>query len=97
MQTLDTVTLNFDPASLVLLNVILAAVMFGVALDLTPRDFTRLTKIPRALGVGQVHSPSTAGQQGSQKTESYTIDHDEFLSWTGAHYSHLWEEGKRRK
>lgn len=51
MPSLDTVTLHFDPSSLVLLNVILAAVMFGVALDLTPRDFTRLARMPHALAI----------------------------------------------
>lgn len=54
MTPLDTMTLNFNPASLALLNVILAAVMFGVALDLTPGDFTRLTRMPRAFIAGLV-------------------------------------------
>lgn len=49
---LDAVTLNFNPASLALLNAVLAIVMFGVALDLKVEDFTRVMKAPRALAIG---------------------------------------------
>lgn len=41
-------TVQFDPASLVLLNVILAFMMFGVSLNLKPDDFRRVLTIPRA-------------------------------------------------
>lgn len=54
MTPLDSVVLNFNPASLALLNAILAVVMFGVALDLTVADFTRLKEIKRAFLVGIV-------------------------------------------
>lgn len=52
MTPLDQVSLNFNPQSLALLNGILALVMFGVALDLTTGDFTRLLKVKRAFLVG---------------------------------------------
>lgn len=40
--------IQFDPASLVLLNVILACMMFGVSLTLQPADFKRVLTAPRA-------------------------------------------------
>lgn len=44
----DPVSLHFDPASLVLLNAILALMMFGVSLSLRPADFKRVLVSPRA-------------------------------------------------
>ncbi len=41
-------TVHFDPASLVTLNVILALMMFGVSLNLKPADFKRVVTVPRA-------------------------------------------------
>ena len=38
MTELDAVRLNFSPESLVALDVILALVLFGVALDIRPAD-----------------------------------------------------------
>ncbi|TYR33698.1 bile acid:sodium symporter family protein [Mesorhizobium microcysteis] len=49
---LDDVTLNFNPSGLMLLNAVLAIVMFGVALDLSVADFRRVAKAPRALALG---------------------------------------------
>ncbi len=46
--TIDQTTLRFDPGSLDTLQVILGAVMFGVALDLSVDDFRRLLRAPRA-------------------------------------------------
>lgn len=40
--------IQFNPASLVLLNAILALMMFGVSLDLRPADFKRVLVSPRA-------------------------------------------------
>ena len=54
MTPLDDVVLNFDPSSLLVLNAILAVIMFGVALDLTVEDFTRLLRVKRAFLVGVV-------------------------------------------
>ena len=51
---IDAVQLAFDPASLNLLNAVLALVLFGVALDLKIADFQRVLKTPRAPVVGLV-------------------------------------------
>lgn len=50
----DDVTLTFAPGSLVALNVALALVMIGVALDLRPAAFTQVVRAPRAAIVGLV-------------------------------------------
>jgi len=49
---IDTVLLNFSPASLNLLNAILAIVMFSIALDLKPADFRALMQAPKPLLTG---------------------------------------------
>lgn len=51
-ESLDSSKLNFDQDSLLLLNVSLAIIMFGVALDLKTSDFTAITKNPRAFIAG---------------------------------------------
>ena len=48
----DEITLNFTPSSLLLLNVILGIVMFGVALDLKLGDFRAVLDLPRSALVG---------------------------------------------
>ncbi len=52
MSELDAVRLNFSPATLHLLNAILAIVMFGVALDLRGEDFRRVVANPRPVLIG---------------------------------------------
>lgn len=52
MTPLDEVALNFSSGSLLLLNVILGIVMFGVALDLKISDFQRLLRAPVAFLAG---------------------------------------------
>lgn len=52
MSGIDEITLNFSPASLTLLNAILAVVMFSIAIDLKPEDFHRLRRAPKPLIVG---------------------------------------------
>lgn len=54
MTEIDSITLNFSPGSLMLLNAVLAVVMFTIALDLTPADFHRLRRFPKPLLVGMV-------------------------------------------
>ena len=49
---IDAVTLNFSPGSLMLLNGILAVVMFSIAIDLKPADFRVLLRMPKPLLVG---------------------------------------------
>jgi BASS family bile acid:Na+ symporter len=52
MTPIDDVMLNFNPASLLLMNIILGIVMFGVALDLKLADFMVLAKLPRSACIG---------------------------------------------
>lgn len=52
MDAIDEVMLNFSPASLNLLNVILAVVMFAIALDLKPAQFRALVQAPKPLIAG---------------------------------------------
>ncbi len=52
MSDIDAIALNFSPASLTLLNAILAIVMFSIALDLKPADFYNVTRAPKSLLVG---------------------------------------------
>lgn len=49
---IDDVALNFSSGSLLVLNGILAIVMFSIAIDLLPRDFKALAKAPKPLLVG---------------------------------------------
>ncbi|MFO0266012.1 MAG: bile acid:sodium symporter family protein, partial [Cyclobacteriaceae bacterium] len=52
MHNLDSIRLNFSADSLWGLNIILAVIMFGIALELTVDDFRRLKDNPRASVVG---------------------------------------------
>lgn len=54
MTGIDAIRLNFSPESLMLLNTILAIVMFSIALDLKPSDFKALARTPKALLTGMV-------------------------------------------
>jgi BASS family bile acid:Na+ symporter len=48
----DEIRLNFNPASLVALNAVLAFLMFGIALDTRVDDFKRVLKLPVAMAAG---------------------------------------------
>ncbi|MEJ8813300.1 bile acid:sodium symporter family protein [Variovorax ureilyticus] len=52
MIPVDEVRLNFNPASLVLLNAVLGFLMFGIALDTRIADFKRVMRMPLAMTVG---------------------------------------------
>jgi BASS family bile acid:Na+ symporter len=52
MQELDHVVINFDSKGLWVLNIALAVVMFGVALNITLNDFRQLLKQPKPVLVG---------------------------------------------
>ncbi len=53
MQTnLDSLHINFDSESLFFLNLTLAVIMFGVALNITISDFLRIIKSPKSVLVG---------------------------------------------
>lgn len=49
---MDAVQIQFDPSSLLLINLILALMMFGVSLDLRTEDFRRIVREPRAPMIG---------------------------------------------
>jgi len=52
MLPVDEIRLNFNPASLALLNAVLAFLMFGIALDTRIDDFKRVARMPGAMAVG---------------------------------------------
>jgi len=53
MQTaLDSIKINFDSESLFFLNITLAVIMFGVALNITLSDFKRIINNPKSVLVG---------------------------------------------
>ena len=54
LEVLDHVRLNFSPAGLLFLNIALAFVMFGVALDIKVEHFTNLIKRPKSAITGFV-------------------------------------------
>lgn len=54
MTDLDNVVLNFSASSLLLMNAILAIVMFSIALDLKTRDFGQLVRAPKPVLTGLV-------------------------------------------
>jgi len=49
---IDDVRLNFSPSTLTILNVVLAAIMFGIALDTRLADFAAVARMPRAMAAG---------------------------------------------
>lgn len=51
---IDQAMLNFSPSSLLVLNAVLAVVMFSIAIDLRPSDFQKLVRKPKALLTGLV-------------------------------------------
>lgn len=52
MLPVDEIRLNFNPASLALLNAVLAFLMFGIALDTRVDDFRRVLRMPLPIAVG---------------------------------------------
>ena len=52
MLPIDEIRLNFNPTSLVVLNGVLAFLMFGIALDTRIEDFKRVARMPLAFAVG---------------------------------------------
>ena len=52
LGAIDAVRLNFNPQSLWALNVVIGLVMFGVALDLKPRDFRPVLLTPKPMLIG---------------------------------------------
>lgn len=52
MTEVDALRLAFEPGTLILLNVVIGLIMFGVALDLSVADFREVARKPRAVVVG---------------------------------------------
>ena len=52
MIPIDEVKLNFSPETLNALNIILGLIVFGVSLDIKPRDFISLFKSPKPFLIG---------------------------------------------
>lgn len=52
MTGIDEVMINFSPTAILVLNAILAIVMFSIAIDLTTDDFRKLRQAPKPLIVG---------------------------------------------
>lgn len=52
MSNIDAIRLEFDPGALGFINIMLALVVFGVALDLRLSDFSRVVTQPRAPAIG---------------------------------------------
>ena len=54
LADIDQVRLNFNPHAQLGLNLVLALVMFGIALDLKLADFKAALRTPRALAIGLI-------------------------------------------
>lgn len=54
LQVLDNIRLNFSPGSLTIMNVILAFVMFGIALQLNVSEFKDVVKKPKSFVIGVI-------------------------------------------
>ncbi|TFH37331.1 MAG: bile acid:sodium symporter family protein [Bacteroidia bacterium] len=54
LKTMDTVSLRFSQDGLLVLNLTLAFIMFGVALGIKTEHFTRLLRDPRSVIVGYI-------------------------------------------
>ncbi|AWV91050.1 bile acid:sodium symporter family protein [Bradymonas sediminis] len=54
IESIDAISLNFDPGSLLALNLILGFIMFGIALSLRVSDFREVAKRPRAPLIGML-------------------------------------------
>lgn len=51
-MNIDEVVLNFAPGTLMILNVVLGLIMFGIALDTSPNDFKVVVKHPKPFIIG---------------------------------------------
>ena len=54
LQSLDDIKLNFSPESLLCLNITLALIMFGVALDIKIENFKKIIHNPKSVIIGVV-------------------------------------------
>ncbi|MCB0292513.1 MAG: bile acid:sodium symporter, partial [Calditrichaeota bacterium] len=49
---IDEIALNFSPAGLLVMNIVLGIVMFGIALDMKLGDFKLIVNLPRSMLIG---------------------------------------------
>lgn len=54
MHPVDTLSINFNPDQLAVLNVAMAFLMFSVALDIQLADFRKVLQFPKSIAVGMV-------------------------------------------
>lgn len=54
MESIDSIQINFNENQLILLNICLAFIMFGIALDIRLSDFGRLIKQPKTPVIGLI-------------------------------------------
>ncbi|MGM0496681.1 MAG: bile acid:sodium symporter family protein [Bacteroidota bacterium] len=52
LEVLDTIDLNFSPTGLLILNIALAIIMFGVALEIDVSNFKQIAKKPKSAILG---------------------------------------------
>ena len=52
LSVLDSIRLNFSPSGLLIMNITLAIIMFGIALDLKLKQFKKVVYRPKSLIVG---------------------------------------------
>lgn len=52
LEVLDTIELNFSPTGLLILNIALAIIMFGVALEIDVSNFKQIVKKPKSAILG---------------------------------------------
>ena len=52
ISEVDTIRLNFNPSSLLTLNLVLGFIMFGIALSLKAQDFRYVLQIKKAFFIG---------------------------------------------
>ena len=52
LGNIDEVSLNFSDSSLLILNVVLAIIMLGIAMDTKVSDFREVRRMPKAMAVG---------------------------------------------
>ncbi|WP_223170881.1 bile acid:sodium symporter family protein [Microbacterium sp. NIBRBAC000506063] len=50
-MNVDEIVLNFTPGSLIILNVVLALIMLGIALDTAPSDFKAVARHPKPFAI----------------------------------------------
>jgi len=52
MHPVDALQLHFNPDQMIVLNIAMAFLMFGVALDVKPGDFRKVVEFPKSVAVG---------------------------------------------